>query len=76
MALIHAYVYGKVDEIQNEFQITGADVFIMPKLELTNMVVLQDYLAYVDELRSLFAKYCDNGCLVMPNLTRSYVGIV
>ena len=42
MALIHAYVYGKVDEIQNEFQITGADVFTMPKLELTNMVMIQN----------------------------------
>jgi hypothetical protein len=44
LALIHAYVYGKVDEIQSEFQITGADVVIMPKLELTNMVMIQDYL--------------------------------
>ena len=35
-----------------------------------------DYPLYVAELKALFTKYSNNGYLVMPNLTRSYVGSV
>jgi len=35
-----------------------------------------DYSAYVNELKVLFRKYSKNGLLIMPNLTRSYVGRV
>lgn len=35
-----------------------------------------DYTAYVAELKALFDKYRSGGALVMPHLTRSYVGRV
>ena len=36
----------------------------------------EGFQAYVDELTALFYKYSNNGALVMPNLTRSFVGRV
>ena len=36
----------------------------------------EEFHAYVDELTALFYKYSNNGALVMPNLTRSFVGRV
>lgn len=35
-----------------------------------------NYRSYIAELKALFDKYGDNRQLVMPNLTRSYVGMV
>ena len=35
-----------------------------------------DYDAYVAAIKGLFYKYADNGLLIMPNITRSFVGTV
>ncbi len=34
------------------------------------------YNDYVNELKKIYEKYSNNGQLIMPNLTRSYVGNV
>ncbi|MCL2517438.1 MAG: class I SAM-dependent methyltransferase [Oscillospiraceae bacterium] len=36
----------------------------------------ENYSEYIIELKTLFAKYCRNSFVVMPNFTRSYVGVV
>ena len=33
------------------------------------------FQAYITDLGLLFEKYSNDGCLVMPNLTRSYAGV-